>query len=112
VLTVAPGGTGKSSVIAVEALAMATGRTLLQDKPHHRARVWLWNGEDPADELQRRITAAAMHYKIAPEAFADHLFVDSGRQTKMVIARAERNGVTIASRISARQAFSTVASSR
>ncbi len=95
-LTVAPGGTGKSSLVAVEALAMATGLLLLQDKPHQRARVWLWNGEDPADELQRRITAAALHYKIAPEAFADHLFVDSGRQTKMVIARAERNGVTIA----------------
>lgn len=95
-LTVAPGGTGKSSLAAVEALAMATGLPLLHDKPTDKLRVWLWNGEDPEDELQRRITAAMLHHRIAPEMIGNRLFVDSGRKSKIIIAEGDRNGVVIA----------------
>ena len=86
-LTVAPGGTGKSSLATVEALAMATGRKLLHDEPWERVRVWLWNGEDPKDELQRRIAAACLHYGISREEIAGRLFVDSGRNSGIVIAK-------------------------
>lgn len=95
-LTVAPGGTGKSSLAVVEALALATGRKLLHDTPYGQSRVWLWNGEDPLDELQRRIMAACVHYGISREEIADGLFVDSGRNTEIIIARMERNEVKIA----------------
>ena len=95
-LTVAPGGTGKSSLVAVEALSQATGRGLLDDKPYGRSHVWLWNGEDPLDELQRRLTAAALHYGIEREEIEGRLFVDSGRQKEIIIARADRNGVVVA----------------
>ena len=37
--TVAPGGTGKSSLVMVEAIAMATGRNLLDDEVKERVRV-------------------------------------------------------------------------
>ncbi len=95
-LTVAPGGTGKSSLATVEALAMATGRKLLHDEPWERARVWLWNGEDPLDELQRRIAAACLHYGISSGEIAGRLFVDSGRNSGIVIAKMDRNTVVIA----------------
>ena len=52
--TFAPSGSGKSNLMIVEALAMATGRPLLGILPPKRARVWYWNGEDPYDELERR----------------------------------------------------------
>ena len=47
-MTVAPGGVGKSSLMAVETLAQVTGQNLLGEKPARGAlRVWLWNLEDP-----------------------------------------------------------------
>jgi RecA-family ATPase len=95
-LTVAPGGTGKSSLVAVESLAQVTGRPLLHDTAYARSRVWIWNGEDPADELERRIAAACLHYGVTEEDIAGRLFVDSGRETEICIARMERNGAVIA----------------
>ena len=62
--TFAPSGSGKSNLLIVEALAMATGRALLGILPPQRARVWYWNGEDPYDELERRVGAACLHYGI------------------------------------------------
>src|SRR3954471_19131190 len=79
--TVAPGGVGKSSHAIVEALAMASGRNLIGDEPVGKLRVWIWNGEDPEDELQRRIVAAMLHYGITPGDIEGRLFVDSGRKT-------------------------------
>jgi RecA-family ATPase len=95
-LTVAPGGTGKSSLVAVESLAQVIGRPLLHDAPYGQLRVWIWNGEDPTDELERRIAAACLYYEITEEDISGRLFVDSGRGTEICIARMERNGVVIA----------------
>jgi hypothetical protein len=94
--TVAPGGGGKSALAIVEALAMATGKNLLGVLPAAPLRVWYWNGEDPTDELQRRVTAVCMHYGIAPDAIGDRLFINSGRDTEIILARDDRNGVKIA----------------
>src|SRR5262245_57745077 len=55
--TVAPGGTGKSSLEMVEGVSMATGRNLLGEDPRERVRVWYHNGEDNMDELNRRLAA-------------------------------------------------------
>jgi len=35
---------------------------LHQGEPKGQFRVWLWNGEDSMDELNRRIAAAMQHY--------------------------------------------------
>ena len=66
--------------------------------PPRRVRVWLWNGEDPYDELERRVGAACLHYKITPEEIDGWLFINSGRDkdSKLVIATQSRVGVTIA----------------
>lgn len=78
---VAPGGVGKSTMLAGTALALATGRSLLGktvwDGPK---RVWLWNLEDDMDELSRSIQAAAKHYAVEPVEVEGRLFVDSGME--------------------------------
>ena len=94
--TIAPGGVGKSSLIIAEALSIVTGRALLSDYAPRPGRVWLYNGEDPYDELQRRIQAACLHYRISREEIEGRLFVDSGRQMPIVIATEDRSGANIA----------------
>ncbi|WP_165220368.1 AAA family ATPase [Affinirhizobium pseudoryzae] len=94
-VTVSPGGVGKSSLTMVEALSMVSGRPLLGKQPEERLRVWLWNLEDPADELQRRIQAACEHYDISAEDLSDGLFVDSGRLQGLCIAQSDPKGRTV-----------------
>jgi hypothetical protein len=93
--SIAPGGTGKSSHLIVEALSMVSGKTLLGVTPSRRLRVWYWNLEDPPDEITRRIQAAAAHYGLTREDINCHLFVNHGRDQPLVIAEMTRNGALI-----------------
>jgi hypothetical protein len=95
-LDIAPGGLGKSSVKIVESLAMTAGLPLLgKDLPQGALKVWLYNLEDPAEETERRIHAAALHYGIEPEQIAGRLFVDSGRDQPICIAEETPDGARI-----------------
>lgn len=103
-VTVAPGGVGKSSLTICEALAMATERELLADWVAKDLAVWLFNLEDPRDELNRRIIAAMQHYQIAPEELSKgksdwpgspRLYVDTGRERDLCTAIQTRDGVSI-----------------
>src|SRR6185436_7946730 len=93
--TIAPGGVGKSALTITEALAMVTGRPLLGPTPVGRLRVWLWNGEDPTEEIERRLMAAALHFGIDTTECEDRLFVDSGRVSPIILAEETQNGVVI-----------------
>jgi RecA-family ATPase len=94
--TISPGGVGKSSLTIAEALAMISGRPLLHGvAPTQPLNVWLWNGEDPIDELNRRVTAAAKHYGLTRDNCRGALFLDSGRTTRIVIAEMVRNSFMI-----------------
>jgi hypothetical protein len=93
---VAPGGVGKSTQVITDALAMITGRMLLGDEPAEQLRVWLWNGEDPRDEIERRIAAACAFYGIDAAAIGDRLFVDSGRENELVVLTEDRKGIAVA----------------
>lgn len=97
--TVAPGGVGKSQQAIADALAMATGRTLIRNEPVARLRVWYWNGEDPIDEITRRITATAKHYGITQDDLSGYLFTDSGRDLEIKIAVQDKSGTHIAAPI-------------
>jgi hypothetical protein len=94
-VTIAPGGVGKSSLIAGEALAMASGRDLLGVQPIRRLRVWLWNLEDPQEETTRKVQAAAKHFHLAADDVVERLFVNSGRDHALVIAKENRGGTTV-----------------
>lgn len=94
--TVSPGGFGKTSLLLVEALAMVTGKPLLGVAVPHRLRVWVWNGEDPQDETERRLAAACLHFGIRPDEVEGRLFIDSGRDTPIKIASRNRDATVIA----------------
>ncbi|BCB17326.1 helicase RepA family protein [Bosea sp. ANAM02] len=93
--TISPGGVGKSSLALTEALAMASGRGLLGIEPPAPLNVWYWNGEDPIDETQRRIAAICKHYLIPPADFEGRLFIDTGRETEISIAKGSPRGLTL-----------------
>lgn len=95
-VTVSPGGLGKTSSSIAEALAMVSGRALLGTKPPKRLRTWIFNAEDPRDEMERRIMAACIHYKLKPADLEGHLFLDSGREQELCVAiEDKKTGVRI-----------------
>jgi hypothetical protein len=80
-VVVAPGGAGKSTFMAGMALSLVTGQSLLGKQVHGRKqRVWLWNLEDPLDEMQRAIQATALHYGIGRDDLAGGLYVDAAME--------------------------------
>ncbi|MBA4092063.1 MAG: hypothetical protein C0494_15935 [Sphingobium sp.] len=90
---VAPGGSGKSTMLAGTALALSSGQELLGKKVWDGAkRVWLWNLEDDMDELSRSIQAAAIHYGIEPADVDDRLYVDSGMEGAGLCTAVEAEG--------------------
>jgi hypothetical protein len=93
--TVSPGAVGKSSLTAAETLAQVSGKGLLGVTPPKQLRVWLWNLEDPQEEIERKLQAAALHYGLSPDDIGDRLFMDSGRDQRLVVATADRGGTTI-----------------
>ena len=88
-MTAGAGGGGKSSMTMVEAVSMALGRDLLRGKwqlPTGALKVWIHNGEDPLDELQRRLVAICKHYSLDPQEVAQNLYLTSGRDTRIIVA--------------------------
>ncbi len=93
--TISPGGVGKSSLVSGEALAMVSGKALLGVQPRKQFRVWLWNLEDPQEETERKIQAAAKYHRLTAEDIGDRLLVDSGRTQRLVIAKSTKDGAAI-----------------
>lgn len=93
--TISPGGLGKSSLVLVEALAMASGRPLLGVQVRHPLRVWSWNGEDPLEEQERRFDAAAMRFGLTGEMIGERVNLTSGRDVEIKIAGETRDGALV-----------------
>ncbi len=92
-VTVAPGGVGKSTLSLAEAVAMATGRPLLHQRTMTGPRrVWFYNLEDPQEELDRRLAAVCMHYRVTERELGDRLYVNSGLKTPLVTASLNSKG--------------------
>jgi RecA-family ATPase len=85
--SVAPGGTGKSSLVLGEAIVLASGRPVLGDAPSERCRVWIHNGEEPLEELNRRIVAFCQHHKISQSELDGWLFYTSGAEFPLKVAK-------------------------
>lgn len=86
-VTVSPGGLGKTSNSIVEALSMVSGKRLLDIPARKPLTVWLFNAEDPRDEMTRRIMAACLHFKLKPKDLGARLLLDTGREQDLVIAK-------------------------
>jgi hypothetical protein len=94
--TVSPGGVGKSSLELADAVAMASGRNLTGSALSEPLRVWYWNGEDPKEELIRRVAAICKQYGITQADLGGRLFLDSGRDMQIILAKEARDGAIIA----------------
>jgi hypothetical protein len=94
-MTAAPGGVGKSALALTEAVAFATGKNLLGEQPIAPINVLYLGGEDPLDESERRLTAICMHHQIGAEEIAGRLFMNSGRDSPIILAGEDRKGLTI-----------------
>lgn len=91
-VSIAPGGVGKSTLAIAEAVALTAGKSLLGKHTGPAKRVWLWNLEDPRDELERRIQAVCQHFNISADDLSDRLFVDTGREHELCLAISGRSG--------------------
>lgn len=87
----AEGGTGKTTLVIAQALAMASGRDLTGEKVHQRCRPLLICFEDDADELNRRVAAAMIHHQIDPDDIKDrlHLSVLNRSDGKLMVIHPE-----------------------
>lgn len=95
-MLVAPGASGKTALTVGMALAMASGRNLLgQTVWGGRKRVWLWNLEDSAEEMDRLIQAACIHWKLTPADLDGWLFRDSAMSGSGLILADDEVGVRI-----------------
>lgn len=85
---VAPGGLGKTTYAMGLALSVATGRALMAERVWQAGPVWIWNLEDGRDELERRVTAAILHFDLDPAAMPHPIFLNSGRDRPLCMAAA------------------------
>jgi len=90
--TAAMGGTGKSTLSIVEALAMTSGRALLGEEVPKPLRVVLINLEDTRNTIDKRIAAAMRHYELTAADIGDRLTVISKGEVKIKVARQLRSG--------------------
>lgn len=84
------GGAGKSTLLNVELVSMAIGKDLLRggaELPLGPQVVWGHNGEDPYEELLRRLMAVCKHYGVTRENLGGRLRITSGRDMPMMMAR-------------------------
>jgi hypothetical protein len=94
---IAPGGTGKSTIVTALALSLASGRPLLgKPLPYGPQSTWIYNLEDAQDELHRQVAAACLLHGIVPDDCRNRLYVDSGLVQPLCTATEDRDGFAIA----------------
>lgn len=100
-----PGGVGKTAYTLGIGTAVASGRNIMshdQDRPspwqkiHVTGAVWFINLEDPRDELRRRMFALFRHHNLRFDGLKNKIYIDSGRDRPVVIAKRDPSGTLIA----------------
>lgn len=92
----APGGTGKTAYAIAVGISVAINQELVGEKVYESGPVWIYNLEDPRDEMLRRVYAACLHHKIDPAKLVNRLYMDSGREKPLVLAEKTPDGGTVA----------------
>lgn len=83
-ITVAPGGSGKSTLAILEGLSVASGKKLTHNRVKRKGAVWVYNTEDPFEELDRRILAAAKHHGLS-RADLSNFYYSSAYENPMIL---------------------------
>ncbi len=105
---IAAGGLGKSSLTLTIALELVSGEQILHDKVYGKKKVWLWNGEDPIEELQRRIIGACKFHSLKEVDLCGGLFVNSGIEMPIIIAQTEKGKKAVVDTIAVSQIIDTI----
>ncbi len=93
VMTAAPGGYGKTTLLICNAIEMAIGRGLIgPPPPAGQMRVGLWNAEDPDEEIERRIASVCLHHNVDPACLQDWLFLGARLTGSRRVASLDRAG--------------------
>ncbi len=90
-LTIAPGGAGKSLLTILEALSVASGKRLTHDEVKLPGAVWLFNTEDPFDELSLRIMAASKQYSLTKEDLENFYYSSAYDNPLTLVSYDDRN---------------------
>jgi AAA domain len=88
-------GGGKSTLTMAENFARVSGKPLLGVDVRTPLRCWSINLEDPRDEIERRAQAICLHYGLTEQDIDGRLFLDSGRDQPVVVARTLAGGTKI-----------------
>ena len=94
-MTVAPGGTGKSTLALCDAVALAGGRDLLAYGGVEACRCWYWNLEDSEVELKRRVQAICLHHHVRRDEIEGRLFIDSGTNQPLTLGGQVHQGFAL-----------------
>lgn len=78
-MTAAPGGTGKSTAVMTELLEIACQKNVTGQKLWRPAKVLYINGEDPIDEIERRLYACILKHGFDRDLIAERFWYYSGR---------------------------------
>lgn len=92
---VAPGGTGKSTYAMVVAAALASGKRLLGEHIFAQVNTAILNLEDPMEELDRRLAAITLRFKLERDELAGKLFLHSGEDRPVTMAALGDDGFTV-----------------
>lgn len=91
-LTIAPGGVGKSTLAILEGLAVAGGNPAVVGCQNvEEGPVWIYNTEDPMDEIERRVIACAEFHHLGGKALS-RLHLSSGREKPLILVRDSGKG--------------------
>ena len=91
----APGGVGKSVLALGQAVSLASGRPLLGERVHHSVPVWVFDLEDPLEEMHRRLAAFLRLHLVPDDAVAGRLFLHSGRTRRLSLAALGPDGAIV-----------------
>jgi hypothetical protein len=91
--TIGGGGRAKTTRGIYEGISMAVGFDIATKEklPAGELRVWICNGEEDQDELDRRVVAACQRYGISQADLGGRLFVQSVRDNPLRIATLVNN---------------------
>ena len=94
-VTVAPPGVGKTSHAMHEAVTIASGRDWAGQDACDPGPVWIYNNEDDDDEMLRRVHAVLDHMGVEFAAVEKTLFMNSGADRPLMVAREDKKGQVI-----------------
>lgn len=97
-MTLAPGGVGKSILAITEAAAIATGREFTRREIKDPGPVWIFNSEDPFDELEKRIMATAKEHSLTAEEMS-RIHYTSGYDNPMCLVALDEKGTPKANEV-------------